>query len=226
MLDLVSGIQAAIIGQCIVIILFILSATPELSRSDKALIALLVVISCHMGINILLIVTSAHLLSALSIGLSLSYGPLIYRYVLACLYKNDQSRIHFRLHFLLPVLLFTAHLLLGVSTLLAACFTFLTMAMYLTASLKMYNKYRAAIALTQSLQNSIAMKGIKLVLVLNLVILLVNIFAVTVSVISNNQAIASLVNIVLFLVLSSSILPTVFTSTFSALAFTIRFNSS
>ncbi|WP_100643908.1 helix-turn-helix domain-containing protein [Alteromonas facilis] len=205
MSDITAGIQLTIILQNIVFCIFLMRFSEVITNSTRIFLFLLAVFTLHMVANLALAYEPFSFVLSITKGISLLYGPLVYLYVRTSVFDEKRLALKDAIHLLPAPLITVLDGFTSVHFLVAAGLTFLSMAIYLIAAAAIYKKYIATIDLTQSLDDAIALTGIKVALFINAVILLSNMGTVALYVITQNEFLIGLSQVSLFLLLSASI---------------------
>lgn len=175
---IIPGLQAMIAFQCMLFALYLILDRKLGVTANRINFALLLVLGTHMVFNLFNQHLSVGKLPNLAFGFGMLYGPLIYFYVRALIYKNFIWNTSRWLHFLPGLFLSLISVWIHPSTLLGASLIFTSMGIYLLLSYRSLWRFQRVLLHTQSAPDSIAMKWAGKILLLNAAGLLFNIVSV------------------------------------------------
>jgi AraC-like DNA-binding protein len=174
---IIPGLQASIVLQSVIFTFFLFSSQRPRLLPSKLVLALMGILSVHMVFNLANQAIWPHSLPNLVFGFGLLYGPNIYLYINALIYKDFSWQTGYWLHFLPGVILSGTALFVQMPGYLGAIATFVSMGAYLGAALFSYKRFRSVIRQTQSAEDYIAMNWAAIVLALNAIVLAFNILS-------------------------------------------------
>jgi AraC-like DNA-binding protein len=198
---IVPGLQVGIAFQSLLFVFYLLTGDRFHLLANRINLALLIVLTVHMTLNLLNPNFTSLMLHKIIFGFGLLYGPLIYFYINALIYSDYSWKIKNYLHFT-PCLLVSAWSIFGsIPGEWGAFLTFISMGCYLFLSSLRYLRFRKIMKQTQSAEDLITMNWVVFVLVLNAIAIFSNIISFTSSLITPFANLAIWSEIGLFLVL-------------------------
>lgn len=182
---IIPGLQAMIAFQCMLFALYLIHDRKLAVTANRINLALLLVLATHMVFNLVNQQLMPGRLPELTFGFGMFYGPLIFLYVRSLIYKDFAWNALHWAHFLPGIMLWLVPFWKQPSTLFCASLIFSTMGVYLALSYLSLWRFQRVVLHTQSATESIAMKWVSKVLLLNASCLLFNIVSLNRNAITN-----------------------------------------
>jgi len=198
---IIPGLHASIAFQCLLFACYLLFNERRHLLANRINLGLLAALACHMLFNLAHEYALPNLIPNLTFGFGLLYGPLIFLYIQALMYRDFEWRSAYWLHFLPSVVLNLSPLFVQPSGLFGALTTFISMGIYLLLSFHHYIHFRKTLNQTQSDVDGIAMRWALHVLLLNGASLILNITSIALSIFNYNSILETWAEIGVFLVL-------------------------
>ncbi len=177
--QIIPALQILIAFQCLFFLGFLVLAGRLNVTANRLLFILLAVFAVHMTANLVNQHLYTNIWPNFSIGLGYAYGPTIYLYTMALIFKGFTLKPKHILHalpcFLIIVLTTRVHL----EATIYALGIFASLLSYIYQSRKELRKYRHVLSQTRSGFNEIALHWLSRLLVIQLVLLVINIASVT-----------------------------------------------
>lgn len=198
---IIPGLQASIAFQCLLFACYLLFDERRHLLANRINLGLLGTLACHMLFNLVNEYVSPGVLPNLTFGFGLLYGPLIFLYIRALMYRDFEWRSAYWLHLLPGAALNLLPLFFQPPGLFGALATFTSMGIYLFLSLHHYSHFRQTLTQTQSAVDRMAMRWALHVLLLNGASLILNITSITLSIFTGNSILETWAELGVFLVL-------------------------
>ena len=175
--QLIPSIQLLIAFQCLFFVGFLATGQRWRPVANRILATLLILLCIHMTLN--LVNTSSSSAFLLSVGNSLGfcYGPVLYLYARCLAFQNYRLTSRTLSHCLVPIAVFGVSSIIHVAELVLAAGIFTSLAVYGYATWQLLTKYRAILSQTRSEFDTIALRWLSNLLLLQVGLLTVNIIS-------------------------------------------------
>lgn len=172
---IIPGLQFSIVLQSFIYLFFLLPRIKALTLLNKLTLNLIGLLSLHMLSNLGGQLFELSKFPNITFGFGLLYGPSIYLYVKALLYRDFKWNRKLLVHFIPGILLSFSAFFAHVSGTVGAILTFCSMSVYLAISFLEYKRFRNTIKHTESAEDYIANSSTVVALWMNTLVLSINI---------------------------------------------------